>query len=419
MARQVASANLESRDARRKLKPRGRPYYRAMEREVHIGYRRNRPGIPGSWSARRYLGEGRYDEVQLGAADDLNDADGKTVLDYWQAVKATRDSAGIEPERSGPYTVEDAVGDYVEFLKNNRRTGDDVRVRMAAHVSPTLGRIAVAKLTTERLRKWQADLVKKPPRLRTKPGSEQRYRVVGTDEEAVRKRKVSANRCLQQLKAALNHAYNDGKVPSDQAWRKVKVFRGAEAARVRYLTIAECKRLINACEPAFRDLVRAALETGARYGELTRLKVGDYNKDVGTLAIRTSKTARPRHVVLTPDGVSFFEALCAGRGGGQVMLPKADGSAWLKSHQLRPMKAACQRAKIAPALNFHGLRHCWASHAVMNGLPLLVVAKNLGHSDTRMVEKHYGHLPPSYVADAIRQHAPRFGKVTSNVRLVS
>jgi integrase len=45
----------------------------------------------------------------------------------------------------------------------------------------------------------------------------------------------------------------------------------------------------------------------------------------------------------------------------------------------------------------------------VNGVPLLVVAKNLGHSDKRMVEKHYGHLAPSYIADAIRAGAPRFG----------
>jgi hypothetical protein len=44
-----------------------------------------------------------------------------------------------------------------------------------------------------------------------------------------------------------------------------------------------------------------------------------------------------------------------------------------------------------------------------NGVPLLVVAKNLGHSDTRMVEKHYGHLAPSYIADAIRAGGPQFG----------
>ena len=73
------------------------------------------------------------------------------------------------------------------------------------------------------------------------------------------------------------------------------------------------------------------------------------------------------------------------------------------------MAAACERAKISPSIGFHGLRHTWASLAAMAGVPLMVVAKNLGHRDTRMVEMHYGHLAPSYVADAIRAGAPRFG----------
>jgi hypothetical protein len=52
------------------------------------------------------------------------------------------------------------------------------------------------------------------------------------------------------------------------------------------------------------------------------------------------------------------------------------------------------------------------------GVPLIVVAKNLGHSDTRMVEKHYGHLAPSYIADAFRAGAPRFG-ATGNENVAS
>ena len=48
----------------------------------------------------------------------------------------------------------------------------------------------------------------------------------------------------------------------------------------------------------------------------------------------------------------------------------------------------------------------------MNGAPLQVVAHNLGHSDTRMVDKHYAHLQPSYVADAIRAAAPKLGIAT-------
>ena len=75
------------------------------------------------------------------------------------------------------------------------------------------------------------------------------------------------------------------------------------------------------------------------------------------------------------------------------------------------MKEACDRAKIDPPIGFHILRHTWASLAVMAGVPLLVVAKNFGHSDTRMVEKHYGHLAPSYVTDAIKTRGPRFGVV--------
>ena len=43
---------------------------------------------------------------------------------------------------------------------------------------------------------------------------------------------------------------------------------------------------------------------------------------------------------------------------------------------------------------------------VMDAVPLMVVARNLGHADTRMVEKHYGHLATSYVRQAIRAAKP-------------
>jgi integrase len=83
------------------------------------------------------------------------------------------------------------------------------------------------------------------------------------------------------------------------------------------------------------------------------------------------------------------------------------------------MAKACERAKIKPPISFHSLRHSWASLAVMAGVPLLIVARNLGHADTRMVEKHYGHLAPSYIVDAIRAGAPRFGTVkASNVAAI-
>jgi integrase len=67
----------------------------------------------------------------------------------------------------------------------------------------------------------------------------------------------------------------------------VKPFKGVSSARVRFLSVDQCRRLLNACEPAeFRALVEAALQTGCRFGELCRLRCADFDADAGALAIR-------------------------------------------------------------------------------------------------------------------------------------
>jgi hypothetical protein len=43
----------------------------------------------------------------------------------------------------------------------------------------------------------------------------------------------------------------------------------------------------------------------------------------------------------------------------------------------------------------------------MQAVPMAVIARQLGHSDTRMTERHYAHLAPNYVADTIRASFPR------------
>jgi integrase len=208
------------------------------------------------------------------------------------------------------------------------------------------------------------------------------------------------------LRAALNLAYQSEHVASDHAWRKVKPFPKTDAPRQRWLTVEEAKKLLAACEGDFRKLVEAALHTGCRYGELIALRIEDFSHNNGSLHIRDSKSGKPRDVILTDAGAAFFRKLCEGRERGEPILRNGK-RAWRKSEQTRPMAAAVAKAKL-PKITFHGLRHTWASLAVMNGTPLLVVAKNLGHSGTRMVEKHYGHLAHDYVAEAIRKGAPQF-----------
>jgi integrase len=178
----------------------------------------------------------------------------------------------------------------------------------------------------------------------------------------------------------------------------------------------EAQRLINATSGDFRELVQAALLTGARYGELCALRVRDFHR--GKIAIHRSKTGKPRDIVLNDAGVQFFTALTAGRAPDQLLL-RRNGQPWKQSEQARPMRAACDAANIKPRIGFHQLRHSYASHAVMNGMPLMVLARNLGHASTAMVEKHYGHLAASYIDEAIRTAAPDFGIVrATNVKVL-
>jgi site-specific recombinase XerD len=73
------------------------------------------------------------------------------------------------------------------------------------------------------------------------------------------------------------------------------------------------------------------------------------------------------------------------------------------------MAVACGAAGVEPPIGMHTLRHSYAASLVQAGVSLAIVAEALGHSDTRMVSKHYGHLAPSHIADAIRAHLPALG----------
>jgi integrase len=125
--------------------------------------------------------------------------------------------------------------------------------------------------------------------------------------------------------------------------------------------------------------------------------------------VSESKAGKVRHVVLTDEGRTLFNALTAGRNGDTRIFLRSDGKPWGASHQQRPLAEACARARISPAVSFHILRNSHGSTLAMRGVPMGVIAAQLGHSDTRMTEKHYAHLAPSYVADTIRANFPNLG----------
>jgi integrase len=178
--------------------------------------------------------------------------------------------------------------------------------------------------------------------------------------------------------------------------------------------------LVNACSPIFRDLVRGALLTGCRDSELTRMRAADFNPRAGALTVRFSKAGKARHVALNGEGQKLFASLTAGSGPAELIFRRANGKVWGQSHQQRPLVEASKAAKLEPPASFHILRHTYASALAMKGVPMGVIAAQLGHSDTRMTEKHYAHLAPSYVTDTVKAMLPAFGIIEeSNVVLIN
>ena len=426
MARTVRNPKIDTRSARARFPERREPYWTVISAGNALGYRRGAKG--GTWIAKFRDAEGKRHIESLGAADDARDADGLSVFSFSQAQerarvwfqRKAREQAGDFVPLDRPYSVADALVDYrADYRRRSGKATDRLDASAAAWIGPELGTVSLDRLTKGRIVGWHQKMAETPPRLRTKPGAAQRHREADASAEAVRRRRSTANRVLTILKAVLNHAHREGRCASDDAWRTVRGFREADAAKLRYLSDDEARRLTNACPADFRALVTAALLTGCRYGELTAMTVDDFNPDAGTVRVRTSKSGKPRHVVLTQEGRDFVVRLAVGKSGSARLFLRSTGKTWAKSEQQRPLAAACAAARIEPVVNFHGLRHTYASRLAMRGVPLAVIAAQLGHSDTRMVEKHYGHMSPSYVADTVRAAFGSLGLIEpSNVGLL-
>ena len=91
------------------------------------------------------------------------------------------------------------------------------------------------------------------------------------------------------------------------------------------------------------------------------------------------------------------------------------GPGWRKYDVQYPMEKAWDKAGIEPVV-FHELRHTYASDLIKRGVQLKILAEQLGHADTRMVEKHYGHLAQATKRDAIRTGATVLGIASKALR---
>ncbi|MER8688754.1 integrase [Mesorhizobium sp. M1136] len=431
MAKRVRDAHLETKTAREKLKARGKPYYKSIGPRLHVGYRKGKTG--GVWVARFYLGKAEsekdcYRVQKIGIADDMQDADGKTVLDFWQAQDAARalhaeQSAAIEPATEALPTVRDAVEAYIAVrdARDSRRRGRVVRSdasrrlhryvlgqgkrgeHEAVPASPLAG-VAMAALTDEHLSSWRAGL---PAALKET-----------TKQRLVNDLKAALHSQRKQLSSTL--VVGDG--------LKGDVDEAEPVARDnQILSDAQIMRLLGAARQIDAelgwegDLFRLVVvlnATGARFSQIARIKVRDCQLAEARLLVPSSRKGKGKGGSITipvePAVIDTLRPVVTGREGDAPLLERwqykqlAGSIRWVRdgrgpwqtsSYMAQAWEAVRERAQM-PAVIAYALRHSSIVRGIRQNLPIRLVAA-AHDTSVAMIEKHYA----KYITSGLEEMA--------------
>ena len=218
-----------------------------------------------------------------------------------------------------------------------------------------------------------------------------------------------ANGALQTLRQIMNHAVVRGHIDADPT-RGVKA--NPRPMRTRFLSRDEIERLHAVLDhsasrsPSWRDqadAIRLLLLTGCRKNEVLTLRWQDVDGDVLNLA--DSKTG-PRRVLLNAAARTLLEK--RPRAGSPWVFPSPLNPAQRRVHLGLWLRA--RRLAGIEDMRLHDLRHTFASQAVLEGVPLPVVARLLGHNGPQMTLRY------AHVADRdIEAAAERIGGVMARL----
>lgn len=401
--RGASGVRVSTRDARLRLPGRREPYWIEIVPGTAIGYMRGSRDV--SWFVRQRVA-GKYLKKRLGTPDDHAPADGAVVLTYAQAVALATKTQVEQRESAFPrhygdgLTLNDIVDAYLDEHLAGRGSESISRQQWERHGRSSIGVRLLGSLDAPDLRKWHKAMTMKPPTIR---GKVQEFDP--NDADQLRARKSTANRVLTIAKAALNFAWRGNaskKMPDDQPawWAKVAPFPLGDQPPPRMLEQAEIPRLLNAAEGDLRDLLSGALMTGARRGELTNLKVRDYMPGSQSIRIFQSKTGKTLNQPLTAEGIALFDRLTKDKDGEALVFKRADGSSWKRDDVQKPMAQAAATAKLTD-VSFKTTRATYGKLLLLATKDIELVAKALGHSDSRVTRKHYVQYLPNEIAQGV------------------
>lgn len=138
------------------------------------------------------------------------------------------------------------------------------------------------------------------------------------------------------------------------------------------------------------------------------MTAADVNLDLGVWVIDRhktgKKTGKPRVIYLCPEMVELSRRLVTERPSGPLF-PNSRGVPYTKDAIGLRFKRLRKRLPHLAHFVCYSVRHSYASDALENGVGIAQVAELLGHTDTRMVSRHYGHLGQkvAHMKDAARK----------------
>ena len=235
-------------------------------------------------------------------------------------------------------------------------------------------------------------------------------------EAASRTAPGMANHALDLLRQILNHAIACGHIGTNPV-RGIR--RNPGRKMTRFLSREEIARLHrvldryaagSASQAQQADIIRLLLLTGCRKNEIVHLRREEVRD--GRLELKDSKTG-PRAVLLNARAQEILKRRMA-QGAGPWVFPSFRDPSRFRSSGLNLWNPIRREAGIED-VRLHDLRHTVASQAAMNGVPLPVVARMLGHADIRTTMR-YTHVGDGEIEAAAERIGQAIGAIMAQDR---